>query len=77
MFGSRLKKPDTREDKIKKLVRKSWYTNTNIKKGQILNEKNIVLKRPLSHLDAWNIPIGKRSKKNLKKGKPIKKEDLL
>tara|TARA_E500000178_G_scaffold337844_1_gene377527 strand:+ start:4930 stop:5934 length:1005 start_codon:yes stop_codon:yes gene_type:complete len=77
MLGSRLRKPDTRENKIKTLVRKSWYTNTDIKKGQILNEKNIVLKRPLSHLDAWSIPIGKRSKKNLKRGKPIKKEDLL
>ena len=77
MLGSRFRKPDTREYKIKMLVRKSWYANTDIKKGQMLNEKNVILKRPLSYLDAWNIPIGKKKKKSLKRGNPIKKEDLL
>ena len=77
MLGSRFKKPDAREYKIKMLVRKSWYANTVIKKGQILNERNVILKRPSSHLDAWNIPIGKKTKKKLRKGRPIKRDDLL
>ena len=76
ILGKSTIKPDRREISVKAIVRKSWYAKRLIKKGETLNENNIILKRPLSFLSGWHIPYGKKINKNIKNGSPIKKEDL-
>lgn len=77
MLGEKSMKPDKRETSVKLIVRKSWYAKKFIKKGEILNKNNIILKRPLSFLSGWEVPYGKKIKINIKKGNPIKKTDLM
>ncbi len=45
-MGSEIKKPSQSERKNKSVARKSIVASTNIKKGEILTEKNITTKRP-------------------------------
>ena len=64
-----------KKDEIKNLVyRRSIYAIKNIKKGEKFTEKNLKTLRPLVGISAnfFNKILGKKSKKNIKYGTPIK-----
>ncbi len=65
-LGSEIKKPTKSELKNIKLVRKSIVANTKIKKGEILSEKNLAVKRPSGGLSPmkWDEIIGTIAKKD-------------
>ena len=66
--GLELKKPTPSENKNKTMVRKSIVAIREIKKGEILNKKNIFIKRPatgISPMKFFQI-LGKKAKKNYK-----------
>lgn len=65
-LGSEIKKPTKSELKNIKLVRKSIVANTKIRKGEILSEKNLAVKRPSGGLSPmkWDEIIGTIAKKD-------------
>ncbi len=73
------KKPIIRQEEIiKKEIRKSIYTNSEIKEGDTLSINNTVLLRPQMGLTAakYEYFAGKKFKKNKNAYKPIRAEDL-
>lgn len=65
-LGCAAKKASPLELKNQLIVRKSIVAATNIKKGEILSEKNITAKRPGTGLSPmlWDKIIGKKSRKD-------------
>jgi len=63
-------------EKANKFFRKSIFVVENIKKNEKFNEKNIKIIRPGVGLEPiyFDKILGKKSKKNLKRGTPFKKE---
>ncbi len=74
ILGSKTKKIRVSEIKNIKHVRKSVYASREIKKDEILDDDNIMPKRPFNKNNPmnWNKIIGKKSKKNFKKDEEIK-----
>ena len=74
IMGSKNKKIRKSEMKNLKHVRKSIYASRNIIKNEILNEDNIIPKRPFNKNSPmqWKKIIGKKSIKNFKKDEEIK-----
>ena len=74
LLGSEKKEPSINEIKIKKNIRKSIVAKYEIKKGELLCEKNIISKRPEGGISSlyWNKVIGKKAKYNFKKDDFIK-----
>ena len=68
-LGSGIKKPSKSEMVNIKSVRKSIIAKTQIKKGNILNEKNITIKRPGGGISPmkWYDILGTKAKKDFKK----------
>jgi len=65
-MGDGIKKPSTSEIKKKLIVRKSIVAAKEIKKGEVLSEETLAVKRPgngMSPLE-WDRVIGKRAKRN-------------
>lgn len=65
--------------KSRKFARRSIYSKTDIKIGEILSSKNITTLRPATGIPAnkWFYFIGKVAKKNIKKNCLIRKNDLI
>ena len=65
-LGSDIKKPSKSEISNIKIVRKSIVAKTKIKKGDILNENNLTVKRPGKGLSPmqWDEIIGTEAKKD-------------
>ena len=65
-MGNTYKNITPSEKKNIKLIRKSLVAKTNIKKGEIFNEKNLTAKRPGigKPPSLWDYYIGKKAKKN-------------
>lgn len=65
-LGDGIKKPSPSEKKNVKISRKSIVALTSIKKGDILSEKNITVKRPGSGISPmqWDSVIGQIAKKD-------------
>ncbi len=65
-------------DKMSIKLRRSIYATKNIKKGEKFNYKNIDTLRPKIGLSASQFfkILGKRSKKNIKKNSPIRKNSF-
>ena len=65
-LGDGIKKPSNSEIPNKKIVRKSIVAKTTIKKGDILNENNLIIKRPGNGISPmkWYELVGSKSKKN-------------
>ena len=61
------KKPTESEKEIMKFVRKSIIAKKDIKKGSIINEDNIIIKRPGTGLNPSNLDkiIGKRANRHI------------
>ena len=74
LLGSEKKEPSINEIKVKKNIRKSIVAKYEIKKGELLCEKNIISKRPEGGISSlyWNKVIGKKAKYNFKKDDFIK-----
>ena len=72
-LGKFQKFPSKKELKIMKLVRKSIYAKTKIKKGEKFTINNLVTRRPMASMPAsnWDKIIGKVSQKNFKKNQQI------
>ena len=72
-LGNGVKKPSNSEIPNMKIVRKSIVAKTEIKKGDILNEKNLTIKRPGNGINPmkWDKLIGTKSKRD------YKEDDLL
>ena len=65
-LGDGIKKPSKSELLNIKIVRKSIIAKTKIKKGEILNENNLTVKRPGGGISPmkWDEIIGTKAKKN-------------
>jgi N,N'-diacetyllegionaminate synthase len=65
-LGDGIKKPSNSEIPNIKIVRKSIVAKTTIKKGDILNENNLIIKRPGNGISPmkWYELVGSKSKKN-------------
>ncbi len=72
-MGNPYKNITPSEKKNIKLIRKSLVANTNIKKGEVFNEKNLTSKRPGTGKSPslWDSYIGKKAKKNYTKDQLI------
>ena len=72
-LGSNIKKPSESELPNIQIARKSIVAKTEIKKGDILIEKNITVKRPSGGISPmkWDEVIGTKATKNYKKDELI------
>jgi N,N'-diacetyllegionaminate synthase len=69
-LGDGIKKPSQSERKNIEIVRKSIVAARDIKQGEVFTKQNITTKRPgtgISPLE-WDRVIGKKAKRNFKKG---------
>lgn len=78
-LGNGIKKPNASEIEVAKVVRKSIIAKKEIKKGEILKEDALTIKRPGTGIKPkfFNEIIGKKAKKNIKKDELIKLESLI
>jgi N,N'-diacetyllegionaminate synthase len=74
VLGSEIKRPNKSEKLMMKDVRKSIVATTDIKKGDVLTEKNLAIKRPGTGLSPslWCEILGKAAKRDFKNGELIK-----
>jgi len=78
IIGTGFKKPHAYELKTAEIVRKSITTYQQIKKGDLLSEKNLTIKRPSINgipPDLWIKIIGKKAGKDIPKNVQLKKGD--
>ena len=61
-----------------KMFRKSLFWASNMNKGQLIEQGNIIIRKPWIGLDASRLSelLGKKVKSNVLKGDPIKEEDF-
>jgi len=73
ILGNGIKKPSPSESKNIPIARKSIAAKRDIKKGQILSEDNLVVKRPGTGISPmrWDEVIGKVAKRDYKKDELI------
>ena len=78
MVGKYTKKINQSERSNLLLMRRSPYASSNIKKGEILSNKNVIFQRPRVNGSSFNhLKIfGKKIKKELKKNALIKNKDI-
>lgn len=78
ILGSGIKKPTKAEEAIKKVVRKSIFAKINIKKGTIIKENMLAIKRPGTGLEPkyFRKIIGKIAKKNIKADDQISSKNI-
>jgi N,N'-diacetyllegionaminate synthase len=72
-LGSSVKKPSKSESKNKSIARKSIVAKTDIKKGEILSENNITVKRPGNGISPmrWDEIMGSIAQKDYKEDEII------
>ena len=73
MLGDGKKVPSSSELKNQKIIRKSLFAKTDIKKGQEYTLENIAIMRPAEGMNPsnfWEI-IGRVASHDLEKGEPI------
>ena len=68
----------TNDEKNSRIFRRSLFTVSNIKKGEVFNENNIRSIRPAIGLKPKYLTeiIGKRAKRDMKKGTPLGRREL-
>lgn len=71
--GSGLKEVSASEEKNKPIARRSIVAATNIAKGDIFTEENLIVKRPGTGISPmlWNEVIGKKAKKDFQEDELI------
>ena len=72
-LGGSVKKPSSSEIKNIKIARKSIVAKTKIKKGEILLEKNLAVKRPGGGISPmkWDSIIGTNATKDYNEDEPL------
>jgi N,N'-diacetyllegionaminate synthase len=72
-LGSSEKKPSPSEIPNMEIVRKSIVASCNIKKGDILTEQNLTIKRPANGISPmkWDMIVGSVAQKDYLKDEPI------
>ena len=77
-LGNGVKKPAKREGKNKEAIRKGIVASEDIKKGEILEESKISIKRPAEGIKPKHLEriIGKEAKADIKSDKPIHWKDI-
>ena len=75
-LGDGIKKPSPSEIKTRSIVRKSIVTATRIKKGQLLSEANLTVKRPGNGISPteWYRVIGRKTLRDFDKDELIEME---
>jgi len=76
ILGNRLKAADKREEKTKSLVRKSWHSKCDLDIGAKLNERNVILKRPLGGISPLIKIYNRKVNKYIPADSPILDVDL-
>jgi N,N'-diacetyllegionaminate synthase len=73
-LGSLVKKPTKSEEKIIRIIRKSIIAKNEIKKGTIINQDMLIIKRPGTGLKPSEIMrmYGKKAKRTIKKDEILK-----
>ena len=76
--GSNVKKIAIEKKSIM-FARRSIFAKKNIKKGEILSNKNLITLRPGTGISAnkWDYLLGKKSRKAIKKNQFINYKDLI
>ena len=79
MLGSPVKKPLEYEEKTHKLARRSIVSNVNIKKGEVITEEMLTMKRPGTGITPahLNLVVGKTARFDINKDKIITWDMLL
>ncbi len=72
-LGSGIKKPTSSEKPNIKIARKSIVASKDIKKGEVLSEENLTIKRPASGINPmrWDEVVGTYAKKDYKEDELI------
>ena len=72
-LGTGIKEPNESEKKISSVVLKSIVAKHNIKKGEILNDNNLAIKRSGKGISAvhWDLIVGTKAKLDYKSDEPI------
>jgi len=70
--------PREEEKEFYQNARRSIIANKNIKKGEIISEDHLIIKRPNYgiHPSNFNVVVGRKAKKNIQKDDPIKWENI-
>jgi sialic acid synthase SpsE len=78
MLGNDQKRCRLEEREMRRIGRKSITLKRSMKRGEIINEKDIIMKRPGTGLNGQKIYmiIKKKLKKNFKKDHQIRKQDI-
>ena len=76
ILGIKYKKPDNREEEIKKLVRKSWHSKIDINRGVLFSKKNLILKRPMGGISPFKTILNKKANKFIPADTPILDTDV-
>ncbi|MCK5514047.1 MAG: N-acetylneuraminate synthase family protein, partial [Deltaproteobacteria bacterium] len=77
-LGDGIKRPSRSEMNTKIIVRKSIVAATDIKKGELLSQHNLTVKRPGNGISPlkWNEVVGKKAARNFKKDNLIELDQL-
>lgn len=77
-LGDGLKKPNSSEERIAKVARKSIIAKIDIAKGQIITKEDLIIKRPGTGLASKYLDrvIGKEAKRDIRKDSLISFEDI-
>jgi N-acetylneuraminate synthase len=77
-LGDGIKKPSPSEIKTRSIARKSIVTATRIKKGQLLSETNLTVKRPGNGISPaeWHKVVGRKTLRDFEKDELIVMEQI-
>ena len=77
-LGDGIKRPSRSEMNTKIIARKSIVAATDIKKGELLSEHNLTVKRPGNGISPlkWNEVVGKKAARNFEKDNLIEPDQL-
>jgi N-acetylneuraminate synthase/N,N'-diacetyllegionaminate synthase len=76
-MGDGIKRPVPGEASVARLVRRSWHARRNLPGGTVLQQDDIVLKRPATGLAPRFHPIGRRLKRAKRADTAIRTADLV
>jgi len=77
-MGNGIKKPSKSEEKNIDIARKSIFLNTDLEKGEIIENNNLIAKRPGSGISPmeWEKIVGKKTTKKVVKGEMLTLNDF-
>ncbi len=78
LLGQYKKEPTDAEEKIKRIVRRGIAVNRLVKKGELIEEKDIIWLRPSGEFKPGqeDLVIGKKARRDLEESKILEKDDI-